>query len=429
MEPAFRNRTVGTEAHLALTDELLETEFSSIAEERFSLIGKLRSKEITAEQYAQADTELRTKGVVAIQERLAGAQSKFDEMVLNGQFLNRGQNAIEVYNKVFGPFSKMMSDGLIADSTGNRSGAAMEIESKDLVKIWNAAGIVTTGDSASEELYTDLQVFYVEQPISLLNIIPKVALTQMDIREFREDSTKVEGAPASRGEGIILPLEDFGTKNVDRSLKSVGARVEYNIEIERDDNRRHFMPYLQTRVMEKHMLKVENMTLLGTGAGTNPTGIVIETGILTPDAIATGAWDFAKVNAFSTVIQSILANAYKPPTHIILNPVTYYQLLTVGSATHGWFLRAPVSTNAPIGNSLPTLFGVPVVMAWTLPSSKFVVMDMSHTRLYTNGGTINRQMGTIGDQFAKLQRTIIAYCWMQQFSRFPNRIAYGTKTA
>ena len=440
----YKGKTTGTEKHLTLTEDVLESEFANIAEQRYSLLGKFKDGKIDEAKFMDEDRELRLKGrKMLTQHQLSKGQETFDHLVVSGFFLDRHKNAVQAYNEVFGPFHKMMKEADASEAAGIPQSGEQRITGKTLMKVWNAAGDQVMSDAQSEENYTSLQVFYVEQPVSFLEVVPKTTIDQMDIREFREDDSKVEGDIASRAEAAALTQVDFGTKAVNRDLKSVGSHVKYTLELANDSNRRHFMPYMNARLLEKHRLAVEAHAIAplgtaaantsgktyearvgaGNGKGQNPTGILAETGIIDPGAQTNKTWDFAYINLINTTaIIPVLKNAYRPPSHILMNPQDYYEMLTIGTTSEGWFLSAPVSVNAPLGATIPTLFGIPVIIGWTLPKGTVVVANLMHTLLYTNGAIVQRDQGLDGNDLTKLERTIIMYCWMQQFSRFPNWI-------
>ena len=431
MAQSYRNKTKGTEEHLQLTEEVLEAKYADIAEQRYLLIGRLQNKEINEQEFAEADRELRLTGMNMLnQHKLAQSQEGFDHLVMSGYFADRKRNAIHAYNTVFAPFAKMLKEADIADSVGSSANAQQKIKGKDILKVWAAAGgTVMSSDAQSEEMYTDLAVHYVEKPITFLNVVQKTTVDVMDIREFREDSSKVSAQGDSvtfRAEAASLTQSDFGTKSVTRELKSVGTFVKYTLETVNDQNRRHFMPYMNARLLQRHELVVEDAALNAAGSGNLATGMLQETGVLTSTAITKGAWTFATMNNVADHIGKVVDAAYRTPTHIIIHPTMFYKWLQVGSADAGWYMQAPVS-NLPLGASLPSLFGVPIIVSWALGKQAIVVGNLEETLLYTNGAIIQRDEGLEKDDLTKLMRTIIMYCWMQQFTRFPNWIHSGSQ--
>ena len=435
----YRYKTRGTEAYLGLTDDVVNSEYSAIAEERFVLLGRFKSGEVTEIEFLNCNRELDARSrKLMTSAQLAQSKEKFDHMVMAGIFVDRRQNAIQAYNRVYAPFCKMMekadleqigvADGQILS---NPAAGRTDIPAKDVVNMWQAAAMPMKTDSAqSEEDFTDLMVHYVEQPLTLLNVINKRTISEMDIREFREDSAKVEGKPAAIEEGTRLPLTDFGTKDDTRALTTVGARVQYTLMMANDSNRRHFMPYLNARLWEKHFLEVEKAVVKGDGNTNNPTGILTESGVVTNTAVASGAWTQSKVNSgFVTPMKTVIKNAYKPATHVIVHPSLYYDLISLGTDTEGWFLQSPVSVNAPIGANMATIFNVPLIQSFALLEGEYIVANMDNTLVYCNGAIAQRQEGTDGTDLSTLTRTIILYCWLNQYTRFPNHIVKGTKTA
>ena len=431
MSDPYKNKTKGTEEHLALTDQVLESAYADIADERFRLIGKLKDKKITEEKFSQSWRELQAKGMKLLsRHQLTKSQEGFDHLVTSGYFMKRRQNAVKAYNQVFAPFSNMMSDADQKQALG-RAGKEAVIPAKDVIRIWNAAGTITTSDATSTEDYTDMQVHYTEKPVNFLNVVQKRTITEQDIREFAEDSTKVEGTVGDNiAEKGTLALMDYGIKGVTRPLRTVGAYVEYTLQLANDSSRSHFMPYMNARMMEKHNLAIENAAINGLGTANRPTGMLAESGITSHTAVATGAWTVTKVNAgFKDAINSIIDNHFKEATHIVVHPTVYYDLLAIGSDDYGWHLGAPVSVNAPLGGSIPTLFGVPIIVSYTLAKATYMVVNLEDTIVYTNGANIQRDEGLTGTQLTSLERTIVMYCFMNQFSRFAKAIVKGTKTA
>ena len=407
----------------------VDEQLASIAEQRKSLVMKLQAKEITLAAYDDKELELRAKTLVIDPE---GLGAKFDEKVANETFATRNRNAVRAYRhsmKLLGSFTDELSKAMTVElATGGTVPADIKpkaVTALDLVRIYNAVGNIASTDMAAEQTFTDPMVAYLENPLSFLNVIPKRTTTSMTIRDLQEDSAKVEGGYGAVAEGAGLPQIDFGTKEESRGLAVVGAYVVVRDEWLADTDRRHYLPYLNIRLVDKSRLFVEAQAVSGTGLNNQMTGVTID-GVISEIAadLAAGAWSRVHINSLATGMGTIWKDVKEPGQIVLIHPLDFVKALVTGSDQAGWFLGPPLgyTGGAPAGRSMPTLFGMMVIPSFAVAEGTFFVMNLKHMYLMINGGEFNRQEGLAGADILKREKHIVLFTRGNCFSRYPKAI-------
>jgi len=393
---------------------------ADIIDQKASLKAKRQENNITEEKYQRSlgELELQEMELSASMENDI-ARMKMRDILLHNAMRERKSVGVDVYNEILGLGAEVL-DGSVAGIKDSKPNDII-VTAEQYIKMWNAAATITSADIAQEADFTDESVYYKVQPLTLLNVITKRSLTNQTVKHIFEDSNKVEGKPTFIKQGDVLPLIDFGTKEDERKLKLVGARLNYDLDLETDSDVAYFLPYANLRRQIEHDLLIERSMINGDGTGNNMKGFMTETGVVTGTAISTGGWTRTKIESFANGINSVLSNVYAKPTHLVIDPLEYRKMQLVWEDNVGYILTEK-QPDTPIGDSLSQLFGVPIVTCWQLPkvsttSVDFIVADFSDTAIYTNGGMIQQATGETSDDMIRLKRTTIQYARVQQYTK------------
>lgn len=444
----FRNNYGNVEQTLQLSEAVLGKQIADLEEERVTLKSRLDSGDITMEEFSKEDKLLEADMMEICEAKgFAAARMGMRELILFGQNVQRKNDAMEIFNHMVAKAEKMMEGtlaGTDADAADGVKAAASraDITAEELFRIWNAAGVITDADIAQVADFTDASIYYNWKPMDILNVITKRAITNETIKFRFEDSTKVEGLPAMVQKGEVLPLFDYGTKEMSRKLKLVGGQFAWDISIETNSDEAGFLPQVMmysTDVNNRILsLQLVNGDGPASGAEASPAtaksrqmrGILKETGVQTHGtAIAAGAWSHGKVDEFAEVIASLRENQYVDPTHIVLAPWDVLRIQALWEDNVG-YVFANKASDAPQGDSLDMLWGTYLLGSYWLPANTvggkagydIIVADFRNTALYSNGGFMQTEVGRINDDLARLRRRHIQYARVQQFTKDPTKI-------
>lgn len=407
----------------------VDEQVSALAEERKSLVSKLQSQEITLAEYDDLELAIRAKSMVIDPE---GLGQKFDDAVGKEIFATRNRNAVRAYktsmrliNSFVGHAAEQLTLEAASDGRIPAEIPDMTVKAADMITLYNAVGDIASSDAAAEQTFLDPMVAYIEQPLSYLNVVSKRSVTNQTIRDLQSDSTKEEGGFDEVAEGAALTQIDFGTKEVTRGLITSGAYMVVQQEWLSDTDRRHFLPYINARIIDKSRLRTEAQALKGTGTNNEATGVTIDGTILTGTAQAAGAFTRTHINEYATLMGLVWDGIKKMPSVAIIHPKDFVKALTTGSDQAGWYLAPPLgyAGGAPAGRSIPELFGMMVLPSFAVDEGEGYVMNLENIFLAINGGEYRREEGFVGSNLTKRQRTIVLYTFFNSFSRFPKAVA------
>lgn len=422
-------------------------EFSAVVAEAAQELYNKR-KDMSSEEYLEAQKELH---VLEMQIDKPGRATKFDEAMEASQNPDNRRQIANAYRiassivqnriKKMNEFSEMQAAGKTPEPTNhstqnmidllNHSALVQNLVKQQLgARRFNAPETIAVSDvNPDRSIYTFPMPTYIINPLSVLNVIPKHSVTNATLRDIQNDTSKEEGAAAAVAEGVAFSKVDYGTKEVERPLRWIGAYTVVRDEWTSDSERAYMLPYTNMRLLEDFLLVVEGQLVRGAGTAPNIQGFLTETGVTklttgggSPTGTPAGDWTEVHINAFADGLGHIW-NGLKDPTGtmIFLNPLDYVKALKAFKAEIGWLLsqQASGAGTAPGGIAIPTLFGMPLVPSFAINEKEPLVANLSHTYMLMNGGQSNRFEGTINDQLIKRERTIGLFARVQQFSRYP----------
>ena len=268
------------------------------------------------------------------------------------------------------------------------------------------------------------------RPLSLLNFVRILNTNKMTVRFPQEDisatspDTKASevAADMSRAAGTSFKKSDYHTELVTRDLVSTGHFMNIFEELMIDSEKNYAIPWLRQTAMNDLELFWENSILSGSGTAPVMTGIISEGGINTVTQLKTGdavAELRPVINSFSQAKATVSSTAYIMPSVWIVHPNDLHRFRTLGSDTEGWFLQAPVRTDAPLVGSMPTLWGIPIMESVIMTERNFAGFSSMFTGVFVNGASIRTRQGYIGTNLLKNEITIIFDVYSAQFTMRP----------
>lgn len=414
----------------ALTKEVADTE------EKFKSLQSKR-EELKPEVYNEQLTNITAKLA-----ELRGEQSMWEKM--DKYITKTGDTSL--FKTEDKPKNELdvFSNDLMNAKPGDMVDAASlfrAISRSDSIK--GAVGDIVIGDVTHSEIFTTQVVEYLLRAPSLLNVISKRPTNTRTMIFPVEDTSKNEGAVASRAAGADFAQIDYGTKQITRACKSVAVHAVFPEELMIDANAAHFLPYVRTRIVEDFTKKIEDFLISGDGSDPNPTGFLTETGVQTLTTVTTGA-DADKVAAGGVVnaaagTQKILdylagagamieENAFTQPNLILVHPSEYVRFLTLKDDQKQYQLIFNNQVNAPVGGNLPTLWGIPILSSLAVAKKTFIVMDKNRVALYYLAHQPQRvREGYIEKQMIQNKRTIAVDTYMNQYTTRPKAIFKFTR--
>jgi HK97 family phage major capsid protein len=240
-----------------------------------------------------------------------------------------------------------------AHPTGTDSGTPIRIEAKGLGGV-NELGIgrKATIDSATGQIRTEREPGYrnylpVDEPLTFLDLIT-TGTTNVAYSEYAQIVAETNNA-AVVAEGQLKPLSDVTTDKQESKAFTYADGFDITNQTLADDGA--LAAFMESRVRRHVLGVVEQKLFNGTGAGTEPLGIMNTTGTLAQ------AFDTDVVVTLARALEKYQAsNSDSDAQAIVMNPVDIWNLRLLKGSDGHYLLGNPLQ-QGPI----PTPWGIPLV--------------------------------------------------------------------
>jgi len=267
-----------------------------------------------------------------------------------------------------------------------------------LIKEWNASGFKTlfetTAGWAPESIRLPIVVEKPTRPIQVLDIIP-MQRTSYERVVYMEETTRTHGA-LETAEGTDYASSTFVLEEKESPVRKITDSIA--VTDEQLEDVEQAQSYLQNRLLFGLRQRLDQQVLIGNGTPPNLTGILATPGISTQ---AVGS--LAKPDAIHAAARIVRVTGRAMPTHVLMHPEDWEEirLLRTAEGVYVW--------GNPYEAGPERLWGLPVVQTDVLSAGTGLVgsFDASWVSLFERRG-IDVQIGFVGDQFTKGQRTIRA---------------------
>lgn len=256
-----------------------------------------------------------------------------------------------------------------AHPSGVGNGTPFRVEAKgmggiDDLGVGAKATISTeTGQFVGQQRLPGYRSELLDDPVTFLNLIT-TGTTNATYLEYARIVSETDNA-AIVPEGELKPLSDIATDVADAKAYTYADGFDVTNQTMSDDGA--LVSFMDSRIRWHLTNLIEDKLLNGTGAGTEPQGILNTTGIqaqtFDTDAITTLAAALEKVESVQVA-----------PQAIVMNPVDIwkFRLLRENGATGSYLLGNPLQQGVT-----PTPFGVPLVRSTRVAAGTAVVGNFS----------------------------------------------------
>lgn len=256
-----------------------------------------------------------------------------------------------------------------AHPSGVGSGTPIRIEAKGLggvadLGIGRKATITTeTGQFVSQRRIPGYRSEILDDQVTFLDLVT-TGTTDASYIQYARVVAETDNA-AIIPEGELKPLSDVTTDDADAKAYTYADGFDVTNQTLADDGA--LVAFMESRIRWHLRNLVEDKLLNGTGAGTEPEGILTVTG--------------TQAQAFTNDVVTTLANALQKveavqatPQAIVMNPADVWalRLLREDGATGSYLLGNPLQQG-----TTPTPFGVPLVTSTRVAAGTALVGNFS----------------------------------------------------
>jgi HK97 family phage major capsid protein len=201
-----------------------------------------------------------------------------------------------------------------------------------------------------------------QQKITVRDLMPNIP-TQSNLIEFTRESSNSDATAIQVNEGDTKGESALGFELAYTPVRTIASWIPCSTQILNDAPA--LQAYVGTRLTYFNALKVEKEILLGSGTGTEISGLSTNASV----------FDTTRVNpatdSFIDVLGIALTQASESlfdPDAVILNPKDWSRIQRIKTATTNEYIFAD-----PHSGGGKVLWGCTVVPSWSMPESQFLV--------------------------------------------------------
>jgi HK97 family phage major capsid protein len=201
-----------------------------------------------------------------------------------------------------------------------------------------------------------------QQSITIRDLMPNIP-TQSNLIEYTSENSHTDATAIQAVEGDPKGESALGFNLLFSAVRTVASWIPCSTQILSDAPA--LQNYVSSRLLYFNALKVERELLLGSGAGTEISGLVTQATI----------FDTTRVNPTTDTFIDVLgigisqcAESLFEPDGIILNPKDFSRLLRIKTTSTNEYIYAD-----PHSGSTKQLWGLPVITSWSMPESQFLI--------------------------------------------------------
>ena len=204
-----------------------------------------------------------------------------------------------------------------------------------------------------------------EQPLTIRNLLPSTPISS-NMVTYAKETSQTNNAAMQTAEYNVKGESALGFTLLYSPVQTLAHFIPVSRQLL--DDAPAIQGYIDSRMLFFMKLKEDQELLNGDGTGTNLSGLVTNSTAFDTSEVTTAT------DTYIDVLQQAItqcSKSYFPPDGIVLNPLDWsriQRIKTTGTALSGEYIFSD-----PHSVSTPRLWGLPVVLSWSMPESQFLV--------------------------------------------------------